>query len=112
MNWTLVGALMALVRVGAGAFGAHGLKSHITVERMETFEVAVRYQMYHAMGLMLAGILDAQQAGWCFSGGILIFSGSLYLLVLTEQRWLGAITPVGGFLFLVGWLLLAIHSKE
>jgi uncharacterized membrane protein YgdD (TMEM256/DUF423 family) len=112
MNWISVGSLMALVGVAAGAFGAHGLKSHITVERMEIFEVAVRYQMYHAIGLVLAGILDAQQAGWCFSGGILVFSGSLYLLVLTEQRWLGAITPVGGLLFLLGWLLLAIQAKK
>jgi uncharacterized membrane protein YgdD (TMEM256/DUF423 family) len=112
MNWTLVGSLMALVGVAAGAFGAHGLKSHASAERMEIFEVAVRYQMYHAIALVLAGILDAQQAGWCFSGGILLFSGSLYLLVLTEQRWLGAVTPLGGVLFLLGWLLLAIQAKK
>jgi uncharacterized membrane protein YgdD (TMEM256/DUF423 family) len=112
MNWTLVGSLMALVGVAAGAFGAHGLKSHASAERMEIFEVAVRYQMYHAIALVLAGILDAQQAGWRFSGGILLFSGSLYLLVLTEQRWLGAVTPLGGVLFLLGWLLLAIQAKK
>ena len=112
MNWVLIGSLVALLGVAAGAFGAHGLKSHLTAERMEIFEVAVRYQMYHAIGLVLAGILDAQQAGWCFAGGILIFSGSLYLLVLTEQRWLGGVTPAGGLLFLLGWLLLAIQSKK
>jgi uncharacterized membrane protein YgdD (TMEM256/DUF423 family) len=112
MNWTLVGSLMALVGVAAGAFGAHGLKAHVSAERMEIFEVAVRYQMYHAIALVLAGNLDAQPAGWCFSGGIVLFSGSLYVLALTEQRWLGAVTPLGGVLFLVGWLLLAVQAKK
>ncbi|HSD10973.1 MAG TPA: DUF423 domain-containing protein [Candidatus Binatia bacterium] len=112
MNWIPIGSLAALVGVLAGAFGAHGLKSHVGAERMEIFEVAVRYQMYHAIGLIIAGILDARQAGWCFFGGILLFSGSLYLVVWTDQRWLGAVTPLGGVFFLLGWLLLAIRSRK
>jgi uncharacterized membrane protein YgdD (TMEM256/DUF423 family) len=112
VNWVVIGSLAALVGVAAGAFGAHGLKSYVNDARLETFEVAVRYQMYHAIALVLAGILGAQQAGWCFLGGIVLFSGSLFLLVLTEQRWLGAVTPLGGVLFLLGWLLLAIQAKK
>lgn len=112
MDWIRVGSLLALVAVAAGALGAHGLKPLLTAARLETFEVAVRYQMYHAIALVLAGILDAPAAGWCFFVGILIFSGSLYALVLTEQRWLGAVTPVGGLLFLVGWLLLALQQRR
>jgi uncharacterized membrane protein YgdD (TMEM256/DUF423 family) len=112
LNWIPIGSFAALVGVAAGAFGAHGLKSHISAARIEIFEVAVRYQMFHAIALVVAGILDAQQAGWCFSGGIVLFSGSLYLLALTEQRWLGAVTPLGGVLFLLGWLLLAIQAKK
>ena len=111
MNWTLVGALIGLIGVAAGAFGAHGLKSTLSVERLETFEVAVRYQMYHAIALVLAGMLRADRAAWCFFLGIIIFSGSLYLLVLLEQRWLGAITPIGGVLLIGGWLLLALQAK-
>ncbi len=112
MNWILIGALLACVGVGAGAFAAHGLRKVVTAARLETFEVAVRYQMYHAIAVILAGLLDVPQASWCFLGGILIFSGSLYLLVLTEQRWLGAVTPVGGLLFLAGWILLAFNYKK
>lgn len=111
MNWTVIGAVFGLTAVAAGAFGAHGLKSALSAERLVTFEVAVRYQMYHAIALVLAGILKADRAAWCFCSGILVFSGSLYLLVLLEQRWLGAITPIGGLLLIGGWLLLAIHAK-
>jgi len=111
MNWALVGAVFGLIGVAAGAFGAHGLKSTLSVERLETFEVAVRYQMYHAIALVLAGMLHADRAAWCFFLGIIIFSGSLYLLVLLEQRWLGAIAPIGGLLLMGGWLLLALQAK-
>src|SRR4026208_375060 len=112
MNWTLVGGLMGFCAGAAGAFGAHGLKSVITPSRLETFEVAVRYQMYHALALLMAGFLDARASAWCFRGGTLIFSGSLYLLVLSEQRWLGAVTPVGGLVLLAGWVLLALQGKH
>jgi len=112
MNWTLVGGLVGLGAVAAGAFGAHGLKGVFTPDRLETFEVAVRYQMFHALAILLAGLLDARTAAWCFLAGTAIFSGSLYLLVLTEHRWLGAVTPVGGLLLLAGWLLLALQGRH
>jgi uncharacterized membrane protein YgdD (TMEM256/DUF423 family) len=112
MNWTLVGGLIGFFGVAAGAFGAHALRTIVSPARLETFEVAVRYQMYHALALVLAGWLGATGAAWCFVAGTVIFSGSLYLLVLTEQRWLGAVTPIGGLLFLAGWLLLVLHSRR
>lgn len=107
-----LGSWLALLGVAAGAFGAHGLKSIVTPERMETFEVAVRYQLVHAIAVVLAGVLDVSVAGWCFLVGIAVFSGSLYLLVLTEQRWLGAVTPLGGLSFIAGWAMLAIHARR
>jgi uncharacterized membrane protein YgdD (TMEM256/DUF423 family) len=106
------GCVLALLAVAAGAFGAHGLKATLTPSRLETFEIAVRYQMYHAIAIVLAGLLEAPVAGCCFIVGVAIFSGSLYLLVLTDQRWLGAITPVGGIFFLVGWAVLALSYKR
>ena len=112
MNWTSVGGLIGLCGVAAGAFGAHGLKSVVSPARMETFEIAVRYQMYHALAVLLAGVLGAPGAAWCFLIGTLVFSGSLYVLVLTEQRWLGAVTPLGGLLLMVGWLLLALNARK
>ena len=109
-----IGALAACIGVAAGAFGAHALTKHVTPERLQTFETGVRYQMYHALALLFVGWLAAQwpiwqmqAAGYLFTAGIVIFSGSLYLLVLTDTRWLGAITPLGGVAFILGWLLLA-----
>lgn len=108
------GALLAALAVAAGAFGAHGLEGRVTPDRLQTFRTAVSYQMYHALGLLVVSWAVAQGwgpavhgAGYCFVAGILIFSGSLYLLVLTDTSWLGAITPIGGVAFIVGWLLLA-----
>jgi len=112
MSWVAIGAVFGFVAVAAGAFGAHFLRSILPPPRLETFEVAVRYQMYHALAIILAGMLNADRAAWCFTTGILVFSGSLYLLVLLDQRWLGAITPIGGVLFLAGWLLLALGAKK
>lgn len=109
----VVGAVLAGLGVAAGAFGAHGLEGRVTPDRLETFHTAVNYQMYHSLALLLIGGLLAQGhatllhgAGYCFIGGILIFSGSLYVLVLTDTPWLGAVTPIGGTAFLVGWGLL------
>lgn len=109
-----IGALLALVGVAAGAFGAHGLKSRLEPEMLAVFEVGVRYHMYHALALLAAawawtrwpGSLVAA-SGWLFVVGIVIFSGSLYLLSLTGVRWLGAITPLGGVAFLAAWACLA-----
>lgn len=108
------GALLAGLAVAAGAFGAHGLEARVSPARLETFRTAVTYQMYHALALLVVGWAAAQgwgaavhAAGYCFIAGILVFSGSLYLLVLTDTSWLGAITPFGGVAFIAGWLLLA-----
>jgi uncharacterized membrane protein YgdD (TMEM256/DUF423 family) len=110
----LIGAVSAFIGVAAGAFGAHGLKGRLDADMLATFEVGVRYQMYHAFALIAAAWAAARwpgalpvAAGWLFLAGTIIFSGSLYLLSLTGHRWLGAITPVGGLAFLAGWLCLA-----
>ena len=112
MNWTIAGAALGVIAVAAGAFGAHGLKGVLSPERFETFEVAVRYQMYHSLAILLASSLGAPQAAWCFFVGVIVFSGSLYLLVLTDTRWLGAITPIGGLFFLAGWIALAWFGRR
>lgn len=110
MNWTMIGALFGFAGVAAGAFGAHALKGIYAPDRMEIFETAVRYQLIHALALLAVGPAGAPSAGWAFLAGILIFSGSLYLLVLTDTRWLGAVTPIGGLCLLAGWLLLAFAA--
>ena len=109
-----LGAALALVAVALGAFGAHGLRPTLSAADMATFETAARYQMYHALGLLAVAWVYARWpgtlvvvAGWLFVAGIVVFSGSLYTLVLTGQRWLGAVTPLGGLFFLVGWALIA-----
>ena len=109
-----IGALSGFLGVLLGAFGAHALKGRLTPELLATFEVGVRYQMYHALALLAVGwaatrwpgaVLTA--SGWLFVFGTVIFSGSLYALALSGARWLGAITPLGGLAFLAGWLCLA-----
>lgn len=110
----VAGAVAAALAVMAGAFGAHALAGRLTPARLQTFETAVRYQMYHALALLVVGLVAARleawpltAAGWAFLAGILLFSGSLYVLVLTDTPWLGAITPLGGVAFIAGWLLTA-----
>jgi len=109
-----IGTLLAGLAVGLGAFGAHGLRQVLSPEDLATFEIGVRYQMYHALALLAVGWASTRlesgaltAAGWLFVIGIALFSGSLYALVLTGQRWLGAVTPIGGVAFLAGWVLLA-----
>nr|WP_205504390.1 DUF423 domain-containing protein [Rufibacter sp. SYSU D00308] len=111
----ILGALLSGLGVMIGAFGAHGLSKMLTeTGRTETFETAVKYQMYHALGLLLVGVLMSQFpgatgmriSGLCFLIGILIFSGSLYILCLTGIKWMGAITPIGGLFMIAGWLNL------
>ena len=109
-----IAALSAFISVAAGAFGAHTLAGVLTPDRLDVFETAARYQMYHALALLVVGWLAAQTpsralqvAGWLFVFGTLLFSGSLYVLTLSGVRWLGAITPLGGLAFLGGWLALA-----
>lgn len=109
-----LGAVFGGLAVVLGAFGAHALRSSLSPDDLATFEIGVRYQMYHALGLLAVAWATTQwesaavtAAGWAFVIGIVVFSGSLYTLVLTGQRWLGAVTPVGGVAFIVGWALLA-----
>lgn len=113
-TWLAVGALIALLAVMSGAFGAHGLRGMVSERALEVFQTAVTYQMYHAIALVLVALLAGTGlsqrllgiAGCFFLAGILLFSGSLYLLVLTEIRWVGPITPIGGVCFMVGWAVL------
>jgi uncharacterized membrane protein YgdD (TMEM256/DUF423 family) len=112
--FAIVGALLAFIGVAAGAFGAHALKTRLASDALAVFEVGVRYHLLHAIALLAVGWANTQWpgraarlSGWLFIAGITIFSGSLYLLALTGQRALGAITPVGGVCLLVGWLALA-----
>ena len=116
-----VGALLALLAVGAGAFGAHALGARVGERELRTFETAARYQTYHAIALVLVGVLADRPeferralrvAGTAFLSGSLLFCGSLYLLAVGAPRWLGAITPLGGVGFMVGWGALAWSSRR
>ena len=112
----ILGAVNAFLAVGLGAFGAHGLKARLSLDMLGVYQTGVQYHFYHALGLLLVGMLVSQWpteglikiAGWVMFAGIVIFSGSLYLLSITGIRWLGAITPIGGLAFLVAWLLLVV----
>jgi uncharacterized membrane protein YgdD (TMEM256/DUF423 family) len=135
-NWILVGALAGALAVVLGAFAAHGLKDHLhdiprtstqagaaasvitAAELLTIFETGARYQMYHAVALVLVGLVGSrstsralQIAGWAFLAGIVLFSGSLYALVLLGNPRLGMITPLGGVAFIVGWLALAAAAR-
>src|SRR5689334_14910516 len=116
-TFLLAGAVAGLIGVGFGAFGAHGLRTRLTPEMLAVFETGVRYQMYHALALLLTAALVPRMpgkaivaAGWLFVTGIVLFSGSLYLLAVTGVTMLGAITPFGGGAFLAGWAALVIAS--
>ena len=113
-TFALIGSVLALLAVALGAFGAHGLQGRVSPADLEIFETGARYHMYHALGLLFVSWAvtrwpggSIQLAGWFLVAGVLVFSGSLYLLVLTGQRWLGAVTPLGGVSLIVGWGLLA-----
>lgn len=115
----VIGSITAGIGVALGAFGAHGLKKLVSPEMLETWDKAVRYQIYHGLALLLVAWAFTQWpaqvrifgiGGWLFFGGILLFSGSLYLLVLSGIRWLGAITPLGGVAFVAGWVCLTLAA--
>lgn len=115
--WLILGAVNAFLAVAAGAFGAHGLRARLTADMLVTFETGARYHMYHALGLLAVGLLAGLRpspllavAGGAMLAGIVLFSGSLYVLALSGVRSLGMITPLGGLGFLAGWLLLAIAA--
>ncbi len=110
----VIGALSALVGVVGGAFGAHALRSRLTPELLSVFETAIRYQMYHALGLLFVAWAAGRwgspwmlAAGWAFLAGTVVFSGSLYVLSLSGVRAWGAVTPLGGLCFIAGWGCLA-----
>ena len=130
--WLRIGAVSGFLSVALGAFGAHSLRGRFRLEegdmfqaradkqrRLENFETAARYQMYHALALAAVGLLmihgrvggASTVAAWAFVVGTVFFSGSLYALVLTGQRWLGAVTPIGGLAFLIGWGALALAAR-
>jgi len=122
LRWALaIGALAGLLAVMAGAFGAHGLRSVVSERGLEVFQTAVSYQMYHALALIVASLMPALGlsarllaiACGFWLAGILLFSGSLYLLVLSGTHWLGPVTPIGGVCFMIGWgLLIAAALKK
>ena len=108
-----LGAGFMFLAVGLGAFGAHALKARLEPDLLAAFEVGVRYQVYHALALLLlAALRGPNKAAWCFTAGIVVFSGSLYLLALTGTRKWGAVTPIGGLLFLAGWLILLFNRQS
>ena len=109
-----IGAVMGALGIGAGAFAAHGLKARLAPDLLVVFETGARYQLIHALALLAVGLVVARTphpavtaSGWLFIIGVVIFSGSLYVLALTGVRWLGAITPIGGLAMIAGWLSLA-----
>ncbi|MBA3582832.1 MAG: DUF423 domain-containing protein [Gammaproteobacteria bacterium] len=112
----LAGAVFNLLAVVLGAFGAHALKNKLSADLLRVYHTAVEYQFYHALALLAIGILMLQwphntvlkSSGLSFFVGVLIFSGSLYALALSSVRWLGAITPLGGVAFIIGWILLSL----
>jgi uncharacterized membrane protein YgdD (TMEM256/DUF423 family) len=117
MNWSAIGAVFLALAVILGAFGAHGLKDRLDAYSMGVWEKAVFYHFIHAMGVLVVSLLPrgnfpmagASLVCWLLTAGILIFSGSLYLLAVTGVRTLGAITPIGGLCFIAAWLLLAYY---
>ncbi|AWP38613.1 DUF423 domain-containing protein [Heyndrickxia coagulans] len=118
--FVFLGAINACISVALGAFGAHGLKGIMDQKYLDIWETGVRYEMYHALGLIAIGILSGtlkssallSWSGWLMLIGIVLFSGSLYVLSLTKISVLGAITPIGGVAFLASWILLAIAAVK
>lgn len=112
--WIAMGAALSGLGVMLGAFGAHALKARLEPDMLQIFETGVRYQMYHALGLFAVALAASHfkhgaihASGWLLVAGVVIFSGSLYILSLSGVRWLGAITPIGGVCFIAGWACLA-----
>lgn len=116
----LLASLSAMTGVGLGAFGAHGLKNVLSPELLTVYQTGVTYQMWHALGLMGISLVHQQSpesklinwAGWLMFIGIILFSGSLYLLVILNLKWIGIITPIGGVSFIMAWVLIAIFATK
>jgi uncharacterized membrane protein YgdD (TMEM256/DUF423 family) len=114
--WLSAAAVSGFLSVSIGAFGAHGLKTILDPYGRDIFETAVQYQMFHTLGLLAVGMLQAtypkqrfQLAGWGFLIGMVLFCGSLYIMAVSGIKWLGAVTPLGGTAFLLGWGVLAFR---
>ena len=116
----ITAGILGAISVGIGAFGAHGLKDLLATNgRADTFETAVKYQFYHTLALFLLGLLMVNHnvpqftyAAYSFLAGTVVFSGSLYILCLTNVGWLGAITPLGGVGFILGWIFLVLGVSK
>jgi len=115
--WIILGSLSGFLSVAAGAFGAHMLEKRLDPHLLQVFESGARYQMYHAIALLLVGLWAlrtpsgaAAAAGWAFAVGTVLFSGSLYALALSGIERLGAVTPLGGVAFLLGWIAFAVAA--
>jgi len=118
-TFMLISAVAGFLGVALGAFGAHGLRGRLSPEMLAVFETGVRYQLYHTLALMITAMLMARMGGWlfttaawCFTVGIVLFSGSLYALAISGVTVLGAVTPIGGLAFLAGWACLALASAR
>lgn len=117
MGWAVIGAAAMALAVAAGAFGAHGLKARLSAEALGWWHTGAQYHIYHALGLFaVAWLADrgaaVAPAGWLMLVGLLLFSGSLYALALTGQRWLGMVTPLGGTAWIVAWIWLAVAAHR
>jgi uncharacterized membrane protein YgdD (TMEM256/DUF423 family) len=115
--WMILGSILGACGVALGAFGAHALKSRVDPVMLAVFDTAVRYHLTHALALLAVAWASERwpgaastTAGWLFAAGILVFSGSLYVMVLTGARWLGAVTPLGGLALIGGWCALALAA--
>ena len=115
-----IASIFGALSVAGGAFGAHALKGKLTETALGSFETGIRYQMYHAIALLIIALLISQNpgtkeivtAGWCFVAGVVLFSGSLYGLSLFGIKALGPVTPLGGLAFIIGWISLALASSK
>lgn len=115
LNWIGIAAINMAIAVALGAFGAHGLEGHVSIQQLEWWHTATLYLFVHALGLLLVGLLIrlkyiTQTTAWLLQIGIIIFAGSLYAMTLGAPRWFGAITPIGGVLMIAGWLWLATSA--
>lgn len=117
-KWLLqIGAMLMAIGVLLGAFGAHGLKNFATAKALELWQTATLYLFIHALGVLLTGVLvylklATARPAYCFLGGVAIFCGSLYFMALGFPSWLGVITPIGGMLFVLGWIWLVLDGKN
>lgn len=117
INWLSIASVNMALALASGAFASHGLKAQLSPEQMAWWQTGTQYFFYHALGLLIVGLLirlkfAPKGVAWCLQLGIVFFTGSLYLMALGFPRWLGAVTPIGGTLFIVGWVWLAVSVAK